>query len=159
MLGRGGGGCAVEIYFGSTSFKQVFQLLVSFFRQLLKDSDSDTDVLSTMSSHRLFSVIGDANVRRNMTTLNVASRASMKSAQVIDCVQMSTLDSALLEVRAESEVLILASITEFLLGNGNTGTLASTVDPVLTSFAAAIHRFCASRQTLQVQKLCVILLV
>ena len=108
---------------------------------------------------KLYTIIGDANVRRNMIGMNIASRESMKAAQIIDCVQMSTLDSALLEVRAESEVLILASITEFLLGNGNTGTLASTVDPVLTSFAAAIHRFCASRQTLQVQKLCVILLV
>ena len=103
-----------------------------------------------MSSHRLFSIIGDANVRRNMTTLNVASRVTMKSAQIIDCVQMSTLDAALQEVRVESEVLIIASITEFLLGSGDTGTLASTVDPILTSFSGAIHRFCAARQAMQV---------
>ena len=46
-----------------------------------------------MSSHRLFSIVGDANVRRNMTGLNIASRATMKSAQIIDCVQISGLDA------------------------------------------------------------------
>ena len=37
---------------------------------------------STMS--RLISIIGDANVRRNMAGLNVSSRDAMKNAQVID---------------------------------------------------------------------------
>ena len=103
-----------------------------------------------MSAHRLYSIVGDSNVRRNMTTLNVASRASMKAAQIVDCVQMSNLEAALQEVRAESEVLILASITEFLLGNGYTGTLSSTLDPVLTSLSAIVQRFCTTRPTLQV---------
>ena len=52
-----------------------------------------------MSSDRIFSIIGDANVKRNMTQLNVASREAMKSAQVIECISLSTLDAALQEVR------------------------------------------------------------
>ena len=58
----------------------------------------------------MVSIIGDANVRRNMTGLNIASRDSMKTAQVIDCASMVALDAAFQEVRAETEVLILATI-------------------------------------------------
>ena len=103
-----------------------------------------------MSSHQLFSIVGDANVRRNMTGLNVASRASMKSAQIIDCAKMCDLEAALNEVRAESEVLIVACITDFLISGGDCGTIASSVDPALTSFSALLHRFCAAKQNVQV---------
>ena len=85
-----------------------------------------------------------------MTTLNMASRISMKSAQVIDCDQLSTLEAALQEVRAESEVLIFASLTEFLVNGGFNGTISSTIDPILTAVSAKIHGLCAARQGLQV---------
>ena len=45
---------------------------------------------------RIFSVIGDANVKRNMTSLNIASREVMKNAQVIDYLGVSPIDQALL---------------------------------------------------------------
>ena len=41
---------------------------------------------------RLISIIGDGNVRRNMTGLNVASREAMKSAQVIDYAAPTSFD-------------------------------------------------------------------
>ena len=44
---------------------------------------------------RLISVVGDSNVRRNMTSLNIASREAMKNGEVIDCSDMTSLDSAL----------------------------------------------------------------
>ena len=61
-------------------------------------------------SLRLFTIIGDANVWRNLTGLNIASRESMKSAQVLDCVSFSKLDVALNDVRAESNILFLAAV-------------------------------------------------
>lgn len=76
-----------------------------------------------MSVSRLFSFIGDANVKRKMTGLNIASREAIKSAQVLDCSLMSELDTALQAVRPESDVLILASMTEFLLAAGDCGTI------------------------------------
>ena len=104
-----------------------------------------------MSISRLFSVIGDANFRRNWTALNIASRESMKSAQIIDCVHLSTLDNALNEVRADSSVLVLASMTEFIVSSGDCGTIFSSVDPVLADVATKISGFCAFRPTLQVR--------
>ena len=103
-----------------------------------------------MSQSRLYSIIGNANVRRNMTSLNMASRESMLNAQVIDCVQMSALDTSLQEVRAESSILIIASLTEFILNNGDCDTILASIDPVLTTFVAKISNFCAYRPDLRV---------
>ena len=99
---------------------------------------------------RLFSIVGDSNVRRNMTGLNIASREAMKSAQVIDCELISSLEAALAEVRAESNICIVAAITVFLLSPGDCGTVSSTIDPVLDSFSRRLTQFCTSRQDLQV---------
>ena len=103
-----------------------------------------------MSGHRFFSIIGDANVRRNMTGLNLASREVMKGSQIIDCDTMASLDAALGEVRSESTVLILASITEFLIVGGFCGTIYSSIDTTLALFANKINGFCDSRPNLQV---------
>lgn len=74
-----------------------------------------------MSASRLFSIIGDANVTR--TGLNMASREVMGNAQVLECVSMATMDQALTDIRPESEALIVACITEFLLCGGDCGTI------------------------------------
>lgn len=104
-----------------------------------------------MSVSRLFSFIGDANVKRKMTGLNIASREAIKSAQVLDCSLMSELDTALQAVRPESDVLILASMTEFLLAAGDCGTIFSSIDPILASLVTKIVGFCAFKSTLQVE--------
>ena len=98
----------------------------------------------------LFTIIGDSNVRRNMTGLNVASREAMKSAQIIDCDKIASLESALRDVRAESNVLIIASITEFLMEPGDCGTIFSSIDPVLAALTTKLSGFCAYRPSLQV---------
>ena len=103
-----------------------------------------------MSVSRLFSFIGDANVKRKMTGLNIASREAIKSAQVLDCSLMSELDTALQAVRPESDVLI-ASMTEFLLAAGDCGTIFSSIDPILASLVTKIVGFCAFKSTLQVE--------
>ena len=100
-------------------------------------------------SSRLYTVIGDANVRRNMIGINLASREAMKNAQVIDCVSFPELDVALNGVRAESNVLILAAVTEFVLASGDCGTILSSIDPILSAFAAKMISFCTFRPLLE----------
>ena len=99
---------------------------------------------------RIFSIIGDGNVRRNMTSLNIASREIMKKAEVIDCIQLSSLDNALSQVRVETSILIVASITEFLLSGGDCGSIGSSIDHLLTAFASKVTGFCAVRPAVQV---------
>ena len=107
----------------------------------------------------MYTIIGDANVRRNMTGLNMASREAMKTAEIIDCTLMSNLDASLNAVRAESTILILASITEFLLSSGDCGTIFSSIDPVLASLSAKLNGFSTFRPGLQVRSLLALLLL
>ena len=103
-----------------------------------------------MSVSRLFTIIGDANVRRNMTALNIASRETMKSAQIVDFNGEGSFDSALASVRSESSVCIVAAITDLLLSNGDCGTISASIDPVLNTFSAQIVQFCNAKPNLQV---------
>ena len=103
-----------------------------------------------MSISRVYSIIGDTNIRRNMTNLNVASREVMKKAQIIDCSQMSALDQALSQVRVDSSILIVASITEFLLSGGDCSSIASSIDPILSTFSAKITGYCSFHPAQQV---------
>ena len=103
-----------------------------------------------MSTPRLFTVLGDLNVRRNMTGLNTASRDIMKSAQVIACDNLPAFDAALCEVKAESSVVIIACVTEMLLIGDDSGTVASSIESVLSSFKTKISSFCSVRPGVQV---------
>ena len=102
---------------------------------------------------RLCSIVGDSNVQRNMTGLNTASREAMKQAQVTDCEVLASFEAALAEVRAESNVCIIATMTGFILASGDCGTISSAVDPVLDSVSKMLTRFCNARQDLQVRRL------
>ena len=103
-----------------------------------------------MSISRLFTIIGDGNVRRNMTGLNVASRETMKNAQIIDYLGVGSINVALQEVRPESQVCIVAAITDLLVSGGDCGTIFASIDPPLTSLRDRIVAFCITRPTLQV---------
>ena len=103
-----------------------------------------------MSVSRLFTIIGDGNVRRNMTGLNVASREAMKRAQVVDYLGVAPFETALQEVRPESTVCIIAAITDLLIASGFSGTITGTIDPAMTSFRDKIIQFCTSRPDVEV---------
>ena len=57
-----------------------------------------------MSIARIFSVIGDRNVRDHMTTLNVASREAMKGAEIISCPSLINLASVFTEIRSGKQI-------------------------------------------------------
>ena len=93
-----------------------------------------------MSVSRLFTVIGDSNVRDNMTSLNMASREMMRHAQLIACPSLSGLGTALAEVRAESNVCVFAGMTQLLLSTEECSTIYATIDPVLASLKEELIR-------------------
>ena len=103
-----------------------------------------------MPSGQLFTVVGDANVRRNMTSMNMASREAMASARVIDCKELSAMAQCLREVPADSTVCLVQSITSFLVSASFSGTVFGTIDPILTEFAQQLRGFCQTRPSIQV---------
>ena len=104
-----------------------------------------------MSVSRLFTIIGDSNVRRNMTGLNIASREAMKKAQIIDYNGVTPFASALNDVKKDTNVCIIAAVTDLLVANGDCGTIAASIDPVLTDICAQLSSFCVAHPTIQVR--------
>ena len=102
----------------------------------------------------MFSIIGDGNVRRNMTSLNIASRPSMKGAQIIDYLGVTPIDPALNEVRQESTVLIIAAITEMLVAGGDCGTINASIDPIMSGLHTRLAAFCSARPGIQASLRC-----
>ena len=98
----------------------------------------------------LYAVVGDGNVRRNMTTLNNASRAAMASARVIDCQSFASFPQVLRELPNEVNGCIIQSVSCFLASAEDSGAVVSTVDPVLTDFAAQVRELCGRRPALAV---------
>ena len=98
----------------------------------------------------LFTVVGDGNVRRNMTNMNIASRVAMGSAKVIDCSAMSDFAQALREVSADTTVCIVQSVTSFLVACEDAGTIFASIDPLLAEFNTQLRSFASSRPTVQV---------
>ena len=106
---------------------------------------------------RLISIIGDANVRRNMTGLNLGSREVMKNAQVIDYSAPASFESVFKEIRPEAEVCIIAALTDLILSGGDSGTIFASIDPILTSFRAKVFILCDAKPNLQARSLGVLL--
>ena len=98
-----------------------------------------------MPVHHVFAVVGDSNVRRNMTTMNAASRASMTSAAIIDCSLLASFAAALSSVAADVTVLIIQCLTSFLASATDTGSVYGTIDPILTEFSGQLLDFCSRR--------------
>jgi len=95
----------------------------------------------------VYTLIGDVNVKRNVTSLNMASRGVMKSAQFLDVGQLSSVSSVFSNVRQESNVCIFAGFTEFLSSVDYAGTVLGTIDPVLESLQLEIRSFCEARSS------------
>ena len=98
----------------------------------------------------VYSVIGDSNIRRNMTSMNIASRQVMSDCQIIDCPALSRLEEAFTSVRAESNVCIFQAITPLLLQAIDVGTFQSTIETLLHEVSTKIAVFCHSKPDLKV---------
>ena len=103
-----------------------------------------------MSITNVYTVIGDSNIKRNMTSMNIASRTVMKDCQVIDCPSLDNLEAALASVRDESTVLIFSAISELLASGSDRGTVQASMNFVLSSVATKLSILCRARPSLQV---------
>ena len=68
----------------------------------------------TGSASHMFTIIGDSNVQRNLVDYNCGSRTDMREAQLIPCTSLAIFASCLPKVRAETNLLILSILSNFL---------------------------------------------
>ena len=86
---------------------------------------------------RLFSLIGDSNIKRHMNPTNCRDPV-MSGCQVLHCGRLAVLAESLRSVRAESNVIILACISNFVTRSEESGSIANRVDPIFREFASLI---------------------
>ena len=97
-----------------------------------------------------FSLVGDSNVRRNLTSSVTTDRPTMANAQLIPSGRLSSFASALESVRLEADACVISCVSNFLLTSSSGSGLTSRVDKVLTDFFAKIRTFCLARPHLSV---------
>ena len=93
---------------------------------------------------RFFSVIGDSNIGRHLNKVNCRSNPLMKAAQVLPCGHIEVLPEALQKLRSESNVCILACVTNLFtsIQDASSSTVSHRIDPVLTEFCSIVSKAC-----------------
>ena len=88
-----------------------------------------------MSQVRVFSLLGDSNVVRNMTPFNCRDRPVMSNAQCIPCGRLDTFAECLRQVRADSNVCLLSCVTNFITGSDSAlGSISQRIEGTLLEF-------------------------
>ena len=84
-----------------------------------------------MSQDQVFSILGDSNVRRFVTSVNQRSCPDITKTQILSCAKLVLLPDVLLEVRPESTACILSCITNFICdapsGSANAAVRAESI--------------------------------
>jgi len=89
-----------------------------------------------MAQLRVFSLVGDSNVRRNMNESNCLDRPLMSGAETITCTKLALFPQSLFAIRSSSTVCIISCVTNFLADSPeeNGSMPGQRVEPVLTEF-------------------------
>ena len=96
-----------------------------------------------MSQERVFSLIGDSNVRRYINKTSVRANPSMKNAQILSCGHLSIFKDILSQVRATSTVCIVSCLSNFLTRADGPEIVAQRIDPVLGEIREILDQACA----------------
>ena len=98
----------------------------------------------------IFSLIGDSNVRRNITKTNSRACPQMSGSQVLFCQKLPLLEDALGKIRKESSVCIVACVTNFLTSSDDDSMVSKRVEPVLDEFVHHLTATCANAPDLTI---------
>ena len=97
-----------------------------------------------MSLDRVFSLIGDSNIKNHVNKNSLRACASLKAAQVLTCGHRGIFADSISKVRAESTVVIVACVSNFLASASGPTTVSTRVEPVLQEFRASLDAACAA---------------
>ena len=95
-----------------------------------------------MSQDRVFSLLGDSNIQRNMNTTNCRDRPLMSGAQVIPCGRLDLLAEALRQIREASNVVLLSCITNFITCSAESvSSISNRIEPILAQFSFVLGEY------------------
>ena len=85
-----------------------------------------------MSQVRVFSLLGDSNIRRHITKTTCRASGAVKGAQVIPCGALEIFSESLKSIRAESNMVILSCVTNFITSAADgPSAVSQRVEPIL----------------------------
>ena len=95
--------------------------------------------ISNMAQARCFTVVGDSNVRRNLTKTNSRACPLMVGAQLLNSTRLEVFDEVLRKIRTETNVCILSCVTNFITSSDDDSMVSKRVEPVLDEFATHVR--------------------
>ena len=97
-----------------------------------------------MSQARVYSLIGDSNIRRHITKTTCRASPAVKAAQIIPCGALGIFAESVKSVRADSNVVIVSCLTNFLTSAEGTSAVSQRVEPVLQDIRDVLFQVCGS---------------
>jgi len=98
----------------------------------------------------LFSVLGDSNVQRNLVDYNCADRDDMRSAQLVPCTSFTTFAGSFQKIRAESNVLIVSCLSNFIRDSESSADPSGRITGVLQAVRDVLLPYCEANPDLNV---------
>ena len=94
------------------------------------------------SQVRVFSLLGDSNVRPHITKTSCRANPQLKKAQVLSCGHIGIFKETLAQIRAESTVVIISCLTNFISSADGPAAVSHRVEPVLQEVRDALFTEC-----------------
>lgn len=92
---------------------------------------------------KIFSILGDSNVKRHLNPINCRDRPIMSSAQQIPCQKLEIFAECLRSVREESNVCIISCLTNFVCSSSDeSSTVCLRLAPVFTEVFEKLRLAC-----------------
>ena len=105
---------------------------------------------STAPVVNMFTVIGDSNVQRNLVDYNCSDREDMRSSQLIPCTSLSTFSGSFAKVRAETTILIISCLSNFLRDSSSSSDPSSRLTETYERIRGVLFPYCESNPDLMV---------
>ena len=98
--------------------------------------------LFVMASSLIFTLLGDSNIKRHLSTTSFRALPSVKASQILSCGHLGIFRSTLDQVRPESNVCIVSCLTNFLTRADGPDSVAQRINPVLLDIREALDAVC-----------------
>ena len=102
-----------------------------------------------MAQSRVFTLLGDSNVRRYINKTSVRASQDIKSAQILSCGRLEIFKESLEKTRDDTDICIISCITNFLTDAEGPEVVSQRIDPVLQDIREVLDEVCAARSGVQ----------
>ena len=95
-----------------------------------------------MSQVRVFTILGDSNVRRHINKTSVRANPALKAAQILSCGHLGIFKEVIGQVRPQSGVCIVSCLTNFLCRAEGPDSVSQRINPVLSEVRELLDGIC-----------------